>query len=86
MPTVTFKSKLSSGTTLLGTFQQIPAADVTEIIGRAGIDFVIIDTEHGMFGVDAGMNEQEGAILGAGGVAKGAHQGIVSVSGADGVA
>ena len=56
MPTVTFKSKLSSGTTLLGTFQQIPAADVTEIIGRAGIDFVIIDTEHGMFGVDAVVN------------------------------
>ena len=56
MPTVTFKSKLSSGTTLLGTFQQIPAADVTEIIGRAGIDFVIIDTEHGMFGVDAAIH------------------------------
>ena len=61
MPTVTFKSKLNSGVTLLGTFQQIPAADVTEIIGRAGIDFVIIDTEHGMFGVDAVVNVSEAA-------------------------
>jgi len=55
MSSVTFKSKLESGSTLLGTFQQIPAADVTEIIGRAGLDFVIVDTEHGMFGVDSMM-------------------------------
>lgn len=56
MPRETFKSKLDSGKTLLGTFQQIPAGDVTEIIGFAGIDFVIIDTEHGMFGVDSAIH------------------------------
>ena len=55
MPIGTFKSKLALGSALLGTFQQIPAADVTEIVGLAGLDFVIVDTEHGMFGVDSMM-------------------------------
>jgi 4-hydroxy-2-oxoheptanedioate aldolase len=48
----TFKSKLKTGATLLGTFLQIPAAEVPEIFGLAGFDFGIVDTEHGMLGVD----------------------------------
>lgn len=32
-----------------GIFQVIPAEAVTELLGRAGADFVIIDGEHGVF-------------------------------------
>src|SRR5690348_14052625 len=47
-----FKQALESKPSLLGTFLQIPAAESPEIVGRAGFDFGIVDTEHGMFGVD----------------------------------
>ncbi len=50
MPTL--KSKLKTGATLLGTFLQIPAAEVPEMFGLAGFDFGVVDTEHGMLGVD----------------------------------
>lgn len=46
----TFKEKIKSKKTLLGTFLQIPAAEMAEIIGIAGFDCAIIDTEHGMMG------------------------------------
>lgn len=55
MAASSFKTNLKSGGTLLGTFLQIPSADVTEIVGRAGFDFGIIDLEHGMFGVDSAI-------------------------------
>ena len=42
----TFKTKLNSGATILGTFLRIPAADVTEIVGLAGFDCAIVDTRH----------------------------------------
>ena len=51
----TFKSQLISEKTLLGTFLQIPAAEVSEIVGISGLDFAIVDTEHGMMGVDASI-------------------------------
>jgi len=31
---------------LLGTFVKVPALEVAEIVGAAGFDFVVIDTEH----------------------------------------
>jgi len=46
----TFKDKIKSGKTILGTFLQIPAAEMAEIVGIAGFDCAIIDTEHGMMG------------------------------------
>lgn len=46
----TFRDKIKSGKTLLGTFLQIPAAEMAEIVGVAGFDCAIIDTEHGMMG------------------------------------
>lgn len=55
MPASSFKANLKSGVTLLGTFLQIPSADVTEIVGHAGFDFGIIDMEHGMLGVDSAI-------------------------------
>jgi 4-hydroxy-2-oxoheptanedioate aldolase len=42
-----FKQKLKSGKTSTGTFISLGSAIVTEIIGQAGFDFVIIDLEHG---------------------------------------
>jgi 4-hydroxy-2-oxoheptanedioate aldolase len=51
----TFKTKLRSSSSLLGTFLQIPAAEVAEIVGRAGFDCAIIDTEHGMMGMEGAL-------------------------------
>ena len=51
----TFKSKLKAGPALLGTFLQIPAGDIPEMFGHAGFDFGIVDTEHGMLGMDMAM-------------------------------
>lgn len=41
----------SSGRPVLGTFVKIPAIEVAEIVGGAGFDFVIIDTEHALLSV-----------------------------------
>ena len=51
----TLKTKLRSGEMILATFLQVPAAVMPEIIGLAGFDCGIIDTEHGMMGVDASI-------------------------------
>lgn len=42
-----FKKKLNKSTTSSGTFISLGSSIVTEIIGQAGFDFVIIDLEHG---------------------------------------
>src|SRR6187399_992768 len=36
---------------VIGTFVKLPALEVAEIIGDAGFDFVIIDTEHALLSV-----------------------------------
>ena len=41
----------SSDRPVLGTFVKIPALEVAEIVGGAGFDFVIIDTEHALLSV-----------------------------------
>lgn len=46
------RSLLTEGRRLLGTFSIIPSADVVEIIALSGLDFVIIDMEHGPFGLE----------------------------------
>jgi 4-hydroxy-2-oxoheptanedioate aldolase len=51
----TFKAKLRASEPLLGTFLQIPAAEVAEIVGQAGFDCGIIDTEHGMMGTEGAL-------------------------------
>lgn len=38
---------------LLGTFIQFPSPSIVEVIGHAGLDFVIVDLEHGEFGIAA---------------------------------
>ncbi|GLY72876.1 HpcH/HpaI aldolase family protein [Actinoallomurus iriomotensis] len=46
------RSLLAEGRRLLGTFSIIPSPDVVEIIAVSGLDFVIIDMEHGPFGLE----------------------------------
>lgn len=41
------RQQLRAGETVVGTFQTIPSPMVTEIIGLAGLDFTILDQEHG---------------------------------------
>ena len=44
------KARLKAGEPCLGTFLNFPSPQVVEIIGICGLDFVIIDAEHGPFG------------------------------------
>lgn len=43
------KEKLDQGTRVLGTFHEIGSATAVEALGYGGLDYVIIDTEHGPF-------------------------------------
>ncbi len=42
-------SRLSRGDIVVGTFVYLGSPDVVELLGEAGVDFVIIDMEHGYF-------------------------------------
>lgn len=44
---VSFRDKISSGKTLLGTWCEIPSPEFINVLAKAGMDFVIIDMEHG---------------------------------------
>ncbi|MQA93619.1 MAG: aldolase [Streptosporangiales bacterium] len=44
---------MAAGEELLGTFCVIPSTEVVELIALAGLDFVIIDMEHGPFGLES---------------------------------
>ena len=46
------REKLQNGKTSIGTWQQIPHASISEILGHAGYDWVAVDIEHGSVGVD----------------------------------
>lgn len=50
-----FKDRMTEGRPMLGTFLQIPSGEIAEIAGSAGLDFAIVDTEHGMLGTDASL-------------------------------
>lgn len=41
----------SAGPPVVGTFVKIPSVEIAEIIGVAGFDFVVIDTEHALLSV-----------------------------------
>ncbi|MEM4404771.1 MAG: aldolase/citrate lyase family protein, partial [Nitrososphaerota archaeon] len=44
-----FLERLKAGEVVLGTFVYFNSGDVVEALGEAGMDFVIIDMEHGPF-------------------------------------
>ena len=46
--TNTLKAKLRNGEGVIGAFNSIPSPDAVEILGFLGMDFVIIDAEHGV--------------------------------------
>jgi len=50
------KKKLESGKFALGTFCLIPSPSVINVIGCAGIDFVILDSEHGPINMETAEN------------------------------
>lgn len=43
---------LHNGKVTIGTWQQIPHASISEILGQAGYDWVAVDMEHGSVSVD----------------------------------
>ena len=48
MRTNTLKQKLNAGQTTIGTFVNFPSPAMVEALGWLGMDFVIIDCEHGI--------------------------------------
>ena len=48
--------KLAGERFLLGTFLTIPAPQIVELLGLAGFDFVVIDTEHGSINLETTEN------------------------------
>lgn len=42
-----FKNKLASGKSVLGTWCEIPSPEFINVLAQSGLDFVIIDMEHG---------------------------------------
>jgi len=50
------KSKIENNGHPLGTFFQTGSATTAECLGLAGLDYIIIDTEHGPFEVESAMS------------------------------
>lgn len=52
MDAAELKQRIKQGKQAVGTWVQMASAEAVEMAGKAGFDFVIIDTEHGYFGLD----------------------------------
>ena len=50
------KEKMQNGEKVLGTFFELGGGTAVECLGLAGLDFFIIDTEHGPFDVESAMS------------------------------
>lgn len=50
------KEKMENGVSVVGTFFELGSATAVEGLGLAGLDFLIIDTEHGPFDVESAMD------------------------------
>lgn len=48
-----YRERLAAGETLFGTFVTLNDPDLVELIGYAGLDFAVIDCEHGPYGNEA---------------------------------
>lgn len=51
-----FKNEIRQGKKLMGTWVQMGSPEVVEMVGLAGFDFAVIDTEHSYFGVETSEN------------------------------
>lgn len=47
------KERLKNGETVIGSWNMIPSTPLIEIMGYAGMDFVVIDTEHGPISMES---------------------------------
>lgn len=47
------KLQLQLGQPSIGSWMQLPDPSVAEIMGQAGFDWIAVDLEHGLFGIDA---------------------------------
>lgn len=47
------KKKLDEGKNVLGTFFELGSEEVVESLGYTGLDFIIVDTEHGPYSVES---------------------------------
>lgn len=52
MPRRSFKDLLALPNPALGTWSQIRSEEVVDMLGAAGLDFSIVDCEHGPFGIE----------------------------------
>lgn len=52
MPRLTFAELLRSGQPLLGSWSQIASEECIDILGASGLQFTVIDCEHGAFGIE----------------------------------
>ena len=43
---------IEGGSVAFGATVHVPATALVEILGHVGFDFAMIDTEHGLFGID----------------------------------
>lgn len=50
------KEKMVNGGSVLGTFFELGSSAAVECLGIAGLDFLIIDTEHGPFDVESSLD------------------------------
>jgi 4-hydroxy-2-oxoheptanedioate aldolase len=50
-----FQDLIARGSSL-GTWSQIASAEVIDMLGAAGLDFIIVDCEHGAFGIETAEN------------------------------
>ena len=48
----TIRKKFQNDQVSIGTWQQIPNASISEILGQAGYDWIAVDMEHGSISVD----------------------------------
>ena len=58
-----FKTMLNSGNCGIGTWCELPNADTIEILAKSGMNFVIIDLEHGPHGFETAAAMARGAQL-----------------------
>ena len=59
--TNTLKEKMRKGQGVIGAFNSLPSADAVEILGFLGMDFVIIDAEHGVSDLESCENQVRAA-------------------------
>lgn len=59
------KEKLKNHQQPIGTFFELGSASVAEALGQTGLDFIIIDNEHGPFEAESTTDFVRGALLGS---------------------